>query len=235
MLTLSVHTSAMFEITPMFAVPLVKAQIDGHEGLNAELEALFQARAAEGDKYSNPEPRVQRNETLFESNFRLFDWPHDCVRRLRDFCLASMYRAIRELNNYEIDTLKQLHVATESWYHLTRRGGWFGVHNHALHSWSGVYCVRHDGDDPQSRSGRLTFIAPNSAANMYVDMASANIAQPYSLNPLMLRLEPGQLVLFPSWMLHQVLPYEGDSQRITVAFNARFRFDGVKPAQVPIG
>jgi uncharacterized protein (TIGR02466 family) len=29
----------------------------------------------------------------------------------------------------------------------------------------------------------------------------------------------GQLVLFPSWLLHAVRPYRGDRERISVAFN----------------
>ena len=32
-------------------------------------------------------------------------------------------------------------------------------------------------------------------------------------------LQPGQLVLFPSWVQHQVMPFYGEGERITVAFN----------------
>jgi predicted 2-oxoglutarate/Fe(II)-dependent dioxygenase YbiX len=39
-----------------------------------------------------------------------------------------------------------------------------------------------------------------------------------------LRLAAGDLVIFPSWLLHHVQPFEGEGHRITVAFNARFRF-----------
>ena len=31
-----------------------------------------------------------------------------------------------------------------------------------------------------------------------------------------------QLVMFPSWVLHDVKPFEGDGERITVAFNCWF-------------
>ena len=33
--------------------------------------------------------------------------------------------------------------------------------------------------------------------------------------------EPGQLVLFPSWLAHRALPYDGVAERIVVSFNAR--------------
>ena len=31
--------------------------------------------------------------------------------------------------------------------------------------------------------------------------------------------EPGKLVLFPSWLLHQVRYYRGTAERISIAFN----------------
>lgn len=33
-------------------------------------------------------------------------------------------------------------------------------------------------------------------------------------------LLPGQLVLFPSWLAHQALPYEGELDRMVISFNA---------------
>ena len=31
---------------------------------------------------------------------------------------------------------------------------------------------------------------------------------------------PGQLLLFPSWLPHQALPYDGQAERVIVSFNA---------------
>lgn len=214
------------QIIPVFAVPLTTVRMPNHESLNQELRDLFVERAAQGERYSNPEPRVKRNKTLFESRFNLFDWPETCVQTLRTFCMEQLFGVIRELNGHDDDMLKDMHYALESWFHITTNTGYFAAHNHPNHSWSGVYCVRHDGDDPESDSGKLTFINPNIASNMYVDSANVKMRQPFSSAPIMLRLKPGQLVLFPSWVYHEVMPYEGNTERITVAFNARFRYVG---------
>jgi len=227
--------STSFEIAPAFAVPMAVAHMADPDSLNAELIELFERCAAEGDKYRNPDPMVYRNDTLFESNFTLFEWPQACVQRLREFCLSHLYRAIGELNAYDLDLLRRLHVATESWFHIACRGGLFGAHNHPMHSWSGVYCVQHDGDDPNTRSGQLTFISPFITSTTFIDTAVAKLRAPYRMGTMGLRLKPGQLVLFPSWLLHEVMPYEGDTRRITVAFNARFKLAGARPADVPRG
>lgn len=218
-----------FSIIQAFAIPMANAQHPNCADLNTQLRELFLAREQQGERYSNQEPRVRRNRTLFESRFDLFDWPEACVQQLRDFCFSNLFRAIADLNGYGPEVLKGMRYSCESWFHIARGGGYFGAHNHPLHSWSGVYCVRHDGDDPETDSGKLTFINPNLAGNMYIDVATARLRRPFSTAPIMLRLKPGQLVLFPSWLLHEVLPYEGNTERITVAFNMKFRYEGELP------
>ena len=194
--------------------------------VETRLRELFVKRMNEGDRHRNPDPFVNRNEALYESNFSLFEWPDPPVQELKQFCLGQLYQMIGSLNGYSAETLQQMHYGVEAWFHLTHKGGFFGAHNHPNHSWSGVYCVAHHGDDPDSDSGKLVFLNPHSTSTMYIDWASRQLQPPFSRAPLSLRLVPGQLVLFPSWLLHEVLPYEGDDLRITVAFNARFRYTG---------
>lgn len=228
-------SSPAFQISPGFAVPFVLCHHPNPQALNQRLRTLFLAREAEGPRYANPQPLVQRNEALWESNFQLFDWHDQPVSELRDYCWAQLYRAIRELNGYDLEQLRTLHVAAESWFHITRKGGYFALHNHPMASWSGVYCVD-PGPEPAAGgdSGLLSFISPMATNTMYVDMAMARFGHPYNYGPRNFKLEPGQLILFPSWVLHEVRPYMGDGERITVAFNARFRMTGLEQGKVPI-
>lgn len=216
-------------ITTAFAVPLVFDELQNPEALNAELRELFLQCESNGDKYANPDPFTHRNKSLFESNFSLFDWPQAPVGKLREFCISRLYHAVQDLNGYDIATLQKLHVAYESWFHITRGGGYFGVHNHPMHSWSGVYCVCQEGDDPDGDSGKLTFISPFASNTMFIDMAMHRLQPPFNIGNLSLRLRPGQLILFPSWVLHEVTAFEPKDSglRITVAFNARFRMQGI--------
>lgn len=225
----------MPDITTAFSVPLVFDTLENPEALNAELRELFLQCESQGDRFANPDPFTHRNKALFESNFSLFDWPQAPVAKLRDFCLGSLYQTVGELNGYDMATLRKLQLAYESWFHITRRGGYFGVHNHPMHSWSGVYCVCQEGDEGQTDSGRLTFISPYASNTMFVDMASHRLKPPFQIGNIPLRLKPGQLVLFPSWLLHQVTAFEPEDEglRITVAFNVRFRMEGVAPPRVP--
>ena len=59
-------------------------------------------------------------------------------------------------------------------------------------------------------------------STMYMDAAISNMQLPYGPQIANIGLEAGQLVIFPSWVLHDVKPYEGNGERITIAFNCWF-------------
>jgi uncharacterized protein (TIGR02466 family) len=213
----------MIQVQPFFAVPFGFAKLENVDRLHEELRALFLRRAAEGAKYANPRPLTQRNRQVFESDFQLFQSQDACVQQLKQFCWSNLLGMIAEMNRYDEPTMRRLLIYSDSWFHVTRRGGFFGLHNHPMASWSGVYCVdpgRHDADKPDS--GLLTFVNPATTSAMYVDAANANLPGPFNNGTRSVRFEPGQLVLFPSWVLHDVKPFEGDGERITVAFNCWF-------------
>jgi len=202
--------------------------------MNTRLREVFLKREAAGARYANPDPLVQRNGQLFESNFQLFEWSESVIAELRDFCWQQLYRAVRDLNQYDLATLRNLHIAAESWFHITRKGGYFALHNHPMASWSGVYCV--DAGDDRSGlpdSGLLSFVSPMATNTMFIDMSIARMQQPYSYAPRQFKLKAGQLILFPSWVLHEVRTYMGDGERISVAFNAHFKLAGMERPPAP--
>lgn len=214
----------MIEVTPFFAVPFGFAKLENCTALNAELRELFLQRAAQGSRYANPRPLTQRNREVFESEFQLFRWQEPCVQQLKEFCWSHMLQMIGALNGYDGATIARLLIYNEAWFHVTRRGGFFALHNHPNASWSGVYCVdpgQHDADKPES--GSLSFVSPAVISSMYMDAATANLRDPFAPNIRALRLAPGQLVVFPSWILHDVKPFQGEGTRITVAFNCWFQ------------
>jgi uncharacterized protein (TIGR02466 family) len=220
----------MFQITPAFAVPFAEARLPQADALNTELAALFLAREAEGARWRNPQTSMRINPALFESAFEVFAWPEPCVQRLREFCWGALSRLIAQLNGYSSAEMATIQIHSHTWFHVTRTGGFFGLHNHPMASWSGVYCVtpgEDDGSHPDS--GKLHFANPNQLANMYLDAANTRIRLPYGMAGRSYRLEAGQLILFPSWVCHEVLPFHGRGERITVAFNCWF----TRPDQAP--
>jgi len=210
-------------IIPMFATPFAQTRHPQPERLNAVLRELFLQRESQGARYGNPHPTMRFNTEIFESRFDLFKWPEPCIAELREFCFVQLYRFVGALSGFQEQALAQLRAHAEAWFHLTRRGGYFGVHNHPMATWSGVYCVDPAGSDTDpALGGRLTFIHPHGAVAMFLDPTVEALRLPYAYTTQEFKLSAGDLVLFPSWLMHHVTPYHGEGIRITVAFNAWF-------------
>jgi uncharacterized protein (TIGR02466 family) len=213
-------TSAL-RVQPMFPVPFAFDRHPAPEPLNVALRALFLAR--EGQPYRNRDPYTERNDALFESRFDLFQWPEPEIAELRELCLSRTLQVVQRLNGYPPERMRALRIKVESWFHITRRHGFFGVHNHPNASWSGVYCVDDGRPDPGAEdSGKLTFLHPYTSSVMYADLGNAAFQPPFNVQHVGYVLQPGELVLFPSGLLHHVTPFNGDGERITVAFNCAF-------------
>lgn len=210
------------EVSSLFAVPFAQALHPQAGALNQELKHLLLAREAD-PRYANPRPSLQQQPGVFESDFNLFAWPEPCVQRLREFCWTELGRTIQNLNNYDADAMRRLQIFSHTWFHVTRSGGFVINHTHPMASWSGVYCVA-PGQTPEDRpeSGVLRFHNPHHYSNTFLDAGNRQLRPPYHHGTWSVRFQPGQLVLFPSWMPHEVLPFYGDDERITIAFNCWF-------------
>jgi uncharacterized protein (TIGR02466 family) len=211
-----------FKIFPGFAVPMAQDFHPDPVGINAELKSLLLAREAEGS-YANRNPSLKQQPGVFESDFNLFSWPESCVQRLRQFCWSVLGRTIQQLNGYSASEMSHLQIYSHTWFHITRHGGFTILHTHPMASWSGVYCVD-PGEMPLDRleSGVLRFHNPHHYSNYFLDPGNLRLQSPYNHGTWNIRFQPGQLILFPSWLQHEVLPFYGRDERITIAFNCWF-------------
>jgi uncharacterized protein (TIGR02466 family) len=209
------------KLRPLFATPFGEVRLPSCERLNRELEALFLAR--ENDEHRNPTPSHVPQAETFESRFNLFRWPESCVQELRAFMLNAVAQMVIETTSLKPQDIARLSFQNHTWFHISRYAGSFVAHNHPLASWSAVYCVRAGENVPQHpHSGVLRFLDVRQGANAYLDPANTTLQRAYALAPVELKLEAGQLVIFPSYVFHEVAPFYGSDIRITVASNCWF-------------
>jgi uncharacterized protein (TIGR02466 family) len=210
------------DLVNMFAVPFTFSRYPAPDALNAALKRLIFAQESSGTA-ANPRPLTQRNAAMFESHFNFFRSSEPAVQELKSFCWTQLVSMVGYLNAYDQPTLQRLQIFNDCWFHVTRRGGFFGLHNHPNASWSGVYCVDPGRHDPDKKdSGLLSFVNPMITSAMHMDAGIARMPLPYGYQVASVSLEAGQLVMFPSWVLHDVKPFEGEGERITIAFNCWF-------------
>lgn len=212
------------EIVSWFATPIVSANIPNFEPLNRELATLFLAKEAAGDAFRHEMHIPTQVGPLFESRFDLFEWPDAPVQRLAEEVHNVLFPLVGRLNGYDEGEMAALTFYYDSWFHVTRSGGYQSIHYHPRASWSGIYAVQ-AGNAVEGRpeSGQVKFYDPRGAVFMHVDPGNERLDPRYTATPVYLTHRPGQLVIFPSWLMHEVLPYVGRCERIVVAFNAWIR------------
>ncbi len=212
------------EIFPGFAVPMMLITHPQADTINPQLKSLLLLREAEGQRYANSNPSLKQQAGVFESDFTLFSWPDACIQALRNFCWSALGETIQDINNYSAEEMQRLQIFSHTWYHVTRRDGFTIPHTHPMASWSGVYCV-YPGETLADRpeSGVLRFLNPHQYSNYFLDAGNARLRQPYHHGTWNIRFQAGQLILFPSWLPHEVMPFYGNDERITVAFNCWFQ------------
>src|SRR3954471_4630285 len=108
------------------------------------------------------------------------------------------------------------------WANVNRTGHGNEFHSHPGSFWAGVYYVDDGGigADP-SLGGELEIMDPRApGVAMYAPQLAFNMPGGLSVgaNEVVLP-KAGLMVLFPAWLLHQVRPYRGAAERISIAFN----------------
>ena len=102
------------------------------------------------------------------------------------------------------------------WINVNPKGGSNNLHTHPNSHWSGVLYVQQP-TEVEGYSGMIEFINPNQEGR---DLA--NLIPQRGFDPIMrIRPKSGQLVIFPSYLLHSVYPNNSDTDRITIAFNSQ--------------
>lgn len=204
-----------------YPTPILVYPWPDSEALNADLHALIVAAEQAGPGI------VRSNIGGWHSTADFFGRDAACIRTL----LTRIERVMVELTRVFLSpsgASRRYRFQVEGWANLLRQGGYHNVHNHPNAHWSGVYYV---SDNPQvagrPMSGKLEFIDPRSVTSM-LHADDISIYGRQLLDP-----RAGVMVVFPSWLQHQVHPYFGDGERIAVSFNVVVAAAGIGVEPAP--
>lgn len=212
---------AKIGIGQFFSTPIAQITLPEMDALNSELAELFLAREGEAGKFRNPNRYNTQFGELFESRFDLFQWPDPPVQRLASLIHHLLASFVRQINRYGEEEMQRLQFHYHSWFHVTRQGGYQTLHDHAMASWSGIYYVQPGERLPdRPESGVVRFYDPRGFSPMYIDPGNRRLDPRFAFDAVPVVPEAGKMLIFPSWLGHEILPYQGRGERIMVAFNS---------------
>lgn len=119
------------------------------------------------------------------------------------------------------DTLNFLRIeyrsfeVTGCWANVNPKGSPHSVHSHPNNYLSGVYYVR---TPPGGDS--ITFHEPRPQLNIIAPRVHEQ--NNFNAPQLNLPVKEGQLVMFPAWFRHSVMPNQAEAERVSISFNVMF-------------
>jgi uncharacterized protein (TIGR02466 family) len=171
----------------------------------------------QANSHSGVAPDAKRG--LYESRFDFCEQEHAVVKAWTVWAKQCVFEAAVHSSGSHwpqgSSVIVELH---ESWCHITRDGGYHDVHIHPNSSWSAIYYLDCGDMSMPTRNGVNRFFRPYTTS--YTDGGQAWMTANTTID---IAAEPGQLIVFPSWIQHSALPYHGDRERYILSFNSRIR------------
>ncbi|MBV8407381.1 MAG: 2OG-Fe(II) oxygenase family protein [Alphaproteobacteria bacterium] len=200
------------EVIPLFATPVAMTDVPDAARLNADLRKVI-------DLHRQSDAGTQHsNLGGWQSGWDMDRWGGAAAIKL----LAIGRNTANRLTTDRQGKSVNVNWRANMWANVNRSGHGNEFHSHPGSFWSGVYYVDDGGiaADP-SLGGELEFMDPRGPGPaMYAPQLA--FAMPGGLSVGANETVPprsGRLVMFPSWVLHQVRPYRGNAERISIAFN----------------
>lgn len=191
----------MDEVIGLFPVPFLRAPAAVPPPMVAGLVAHFSGLAVHGNDSS---PQLSHTEVLRPQDSPLFvELARLVAPKLVDFGVLLFGERI----GWSVK---------EMWVNVLQTGGRQAMHNHANSFISGVLYLT-----PTHPAAQTVFMkSPGGTDFAFRNDHAAVVPNPYSADKWVSPApEPGDLVLFPSYLMHAVPPNPGE-RRITLSFNA---------------
>jgi hypothetical protein len=191
----------MDEVHALFSIPLLRAPATLPAPLVRGLVEHFSARAVQDN---NTSPKLAHTEMLRPTDSPLLVEAARCIGpKLADF--GSV------LFGERLDwKLKEM------WVNVLETGGHQAMHNHANSFVSGVVYLT----ESDASSCTVFMKSPGGTDYVFRNDHAATARGPFNADKWVSPLPtPGDMVLFPSYLMHAVPPNEG-KRRITLSFNA---------------
>jgi len=204
--------SGKFDVFALFPTPIVHFEVPDGAALNVELKAAIERR-------QKSDPGTEHsNVGGWQSSWDMDKWGGMAAVKLLAYARNSANRVTCNRKGEPLSISWKANM----WANVNRTGHGNEFHSHPGSFWSGVYYVEDGGicADP-SLEGALEFMDPRGpGVIMYAPTLAFNMPGGLSVgaNEVVLP-KPGLMVLFPAWVLHQVRPYKGNAERISIAFN----------------
>ncbi|MRX26982.1 putative 2OG-Fe(II) oxygenase [Kangiella sp. HZ709] len=162
-------------------------------------------------KQSNPKRDPLANPGCWRGSDSFSGWPvilENAIGMIKSIHQHYIHTGAPCTNimNYPADRFE-----SEFWANVNQPDSTNAIHSHSKWHWSGVYYIQGKG------TGDIAFYS-----SQYLNQQTSiglPFGQSFSISP-----EDGMLLIFPSYLYHEVLKNTSSAERINIAFNIKINF-----------
>lgn len=193
----------------LFSTPLMRFKVQDCAVLNAAL-------LMEGEQLRAGSSGVSKsNRGGWHSEGNLFESETPSIVQIKEAARDAVLTVTNKVN--EKFNPDDFNLKLFAWMNANPVGGYNAPHTHPGAHWSGVYYVAQP-DIEEGSSGMIEFLDPRSDMQHWKILGASAFQQKLTFRPSV-----GDLIVFPSYLMHWVHPNQSREERVSIAFNATFR------------
>jgi uncharacterized protein (TIGR02466 family) len=199
----------------IFPTTILHRRLEGMEETNRQLQTLIAHIAATESNSTTG----TTTEGGFQTKDDLFQRENPGIETLKKHIFNAVQDYAGVLIRQEVTRQPtKVDFILWGWAVMYRAGNTQGVHVHPSANVSGVYYVTtpsvtlEPGD-----AGKISFYDPRPRATM--------TQLPFQATRHRVAPVPGDMYLFPSWLEHSVSAFQGEGERICIAFNGKLMLE----------
>ena len=211
-------------ILPLFSVPFGIVPLPAAERVNPALRALFMQSAA-------ADARPRQDPLRYESSDRLFEWPEEEVRTLREAIMGGVFAVIGGVNDLTQAQLDSFKLEARSWFTVVKPDGSVPAMLYPLTAWCAVYCVSAPPPSPTRVDSGVLRLYESRLGTMFQDATTAQMRIPFRAAHYAWRPVAGELAVFPASLTHEIALLRAAEELVLVTTRVRF----IAPGQTGMG
>jgi hypothetical protein len=206
-------------LLPIHATPFGIVRLADSEPLNRALRAAF-ARRISAEQVSPDCPYYRSRDDLLE-------WLEEPIPQLVREILQGLYAMVGAVSEIEEAVLRSQKLEARAWFTIVKMNGYVPAASYPLTAWCALYCVSAPvPSESRADSGALR-LYESRLGNMFQDSTNSVMRIPFKTGHYIWRPVPGEMVIFPASLLHEIALLRAPGELTLVTVRARF----VAPSQ----
>jgi len=203
-------------VVPIFGTPLGVVQLPEASNLNPSVAEFLSAHAAADASASH------QHLPCYCSRDDLLDWTEAPIRKVSSEMLRGVVSVVAAVNDFTDAQLQSFTMQARGWFTIVHPDGHVPASTYPLTSWCGIYCVEAPQPSADRKDSGVLRLYESRLGTMFADATNSTMRIPYNPGHYAWRPVPGQIVVFPASIRHEIAMVRSSGKLVLVTVRVRF-------------